>query len=1083
MKLDELISKVASYTDTEVEAILRSAYQIAADAHEGAWRRTDEPFINHPLAVANILAEWHAPPTVVAVGLLHDILNPHYSHGPGLDVLQKKLKPDVFRLLEATTNLNGFIRRFEEDFSRAAGADYSRDVNANVILHEATALVQERDAFVIKIADRLHNLQTISALPRELQKRTALIILHIFAPLAGRLGMGSVKRELENASLKIIYPIYYDLLEHHYADVALKQAVQSTRDELQHIVASFKPQAEVHWQPFSLYAIYHHQLEENARHGRLIYEGHLFLKLVDVGSFIILTDSEIDCYMLLGTLHTSYPPVEKQFHDFIGNHGENGYRSIHTQVEYSTGHLINAIIRTRTMHLVAEYGCTAQWRGVAQEVLPQLPAATRHTDNEIKVFTPEGEVRYLPQDAIVLDFAYDIHTDMGEHCIGAVVNGKQVDMYAPLQNGDRVEILVATETQPTPEWLKHVVTSHASNRIRHWLMQQSRQAMEERGRTALDRELQPLGLSSTDSEVYRFLTHLARKENLEGPEDILVYIGVGRWQTTTIVGRLKVLRSAHFIEPTLQVNVLSPESASLQRDFAHCCRPTPPDNIVGYRRKNGVLAIHRSTCPRIRNKKELISVKWEITPPEPDYVIVVEAINRAGLAADLSAVMKQLGIDMLRFDSHRGIDTGLAETFIYLGETTSLQRSRIQKELEAAPFVRRVEAIHSSELSNSYLPNPYGPQPALGSRFYGRERESQRLEALSGDSFQNSAIFLCGQKRIGKTSLLLHIEEHTYGKFFPVYIDMERHAYCTTTQFLHQLVHDIFQRLKTNIPDSMHSITVPHFNHFKLDALGYFDKFMARAQDVVQYQPVAVILDEFQYLCDMREEGVSQADIFNNLHGLLEYGHGFHLILSGGGLLSNFMEQANLASLLSICTEEKLGCLGRNAASNLIRNGLSRVSDLEEEAVDLLFSITAGHPYFLQVLCHKLYEQAQEEKTVITREFTSQAIDEWLARADEGYFQHLWTGNNTVEEQRNKIILSAIAELLIDTHEVTYDRLCKLVCPFIQERDLIHALEDLVYMGILKQDQLNYTIEVDLFARWLRRHRPLKLALKEAKFL
>jgi hypothetical protein len=207
------------------------------------------------------------------------------------------------------------------------------------------------------------------------------------------------------------------------------------------------------------------------------------------------------------------------------------------------------------------------------------------------------------------------------------------------------------------------------------------------------------------------------------------------------------------------------------------------------------------------------------------------------------------------------------------------------------------------------------------------------------------------------------------------------------------------------------------------------------------------------------------------------------MILSGSGLLSKFIEQPGLATLLSACYEERLGCLGEPAASRLIKEGLSEVSEVEEEAVSLLYNITIGNPYYLQLLCYKLHERAQEDGMAITHTFTSQIIDEWLAQADESRFLHLWAGNDKSEAQRNKAILSAIAHLGLENREVAYGPLCEVLCPHIEEKDLLHALEDLVYMNVLKHDQLNYAIEVDLLALWLRKHWPLPFALKEAGLL
>ena len=1088
MELNKLIQTVKAYRDAEVDSLLDTAYKIASGAHEGYQRDDGELFINHSLAVAGILADWYAPPAVVAVGLLHDTINSKYSHGCALDDIRRRLGSEIARLLEATTSLNGLIRRFEEDFESEHDGnieeEFGRETSANVILHEASPYVQERDAFIIKIADRWHNLQTVSTLPLDRQKRTARIILSIFAPLADRLGMGAVKRQLENASFKVINPAYYALLQQNAADVRLKEELERIQEQLQQGLASLKVKSKVRWQPYSLYTLSHHQIEQNSMHGNLIHDGPLTVRLEDVGAFIVLTNDEADCYQLLAPLHKLYPPVEKRFRDYIGNPGENGYRALHTQVRYSSNQLLNIYLRTFTTDLVAECGSTAGWRNVSENLLPKLPTSSNPMEGKIQVFTPKGEARYLPQGAIPIDFAYEIQTELGNRCQRVLVNGEVVDLYHPLQDGDTVEILKGgPETYPSPEWLNHVQTLHATQRIRHYLAEQHHKVLEESGRMLLDRELQEFGLTSTDAEVSRFFTHLAQKDNLNGPEDILVSIGLGRYKASEIVERLTAKRTSKLEETTLSVNVLSPEAASLQREMARCCHPTPPDDIAGYRRNSRVLVIHSSSCSRIKSIKERIPVEWNTALPEPNYMIVVRALNRPGLAAELSTVVARIGFDMPRFDSRKLGDGGMSETHIYLGDTTPLQRVRIQKEFEELSYVESVETINSAFLPKPHMPNPYGPKPAVGHRFYGRDIETERIRSLICDTSQNSAILLWGQKRIGKTSLLFRLTEHARGDFLPIYIDLQGLAYCSTTQFLSALIDETLQQIRITIPESAQEIT-SHISRLKRDPLGHFDRFVASVQKALEYHPLVVILDEFQYLCELRgEKSVSCLAIFRHLRSLSQHGHGIHFIFSGGGLLSQLSNQCGLGQLLNMTYDEKLGGLGESAARNLITEGLSRVAEIEEEAVDLLMRITTRHPYYLQLLCYKLYEQARQEGATITHMSAYEAIYEWLMQADESRFQHLWEGNDGAGSQINKVILSAIAQLGADNEAVEYDRLQNAVHSLIREGNLVRSLEDLAHMGVLRHNQMNYVIEVDLFARWLRQHWPLKLALKEAELV
>ena len=1091
MELNALIQAVTAYAGKEAEEPLQAACAIAENAHDGYRRLNGEPFINHPLAVAQILADWQAPTTVVAVGLLHDILTPNHSQIQQLEAIRNKLYPEWLHLLQAISNLNSFVRRFEGDSRRSAGSsiegDLSREANANTLLHEALSFVHEHDAFIIKLADRFHNLQTAQHLDRDQQQKLATIILNIFAPLADRMGMGIVRHDLEDLSFKIIHPAYYAMLEHHCSEAKLLLELDSVADEVRHVLQSSGVRYEIHWQQFPLYTIYHRQLEESIWHGQLLSDIEPSLRLEDIGSFIIKADSNVqDCFNLVGALHIHYPSVDKQWYDFTSHPRTNGYRSIHTQVIHTNGHHVNFVVRTVAMDLVANYGYTARWHypRIPEEYFPQMPTADRPARGEIAVHTPKGDIKYLPQGATLLDFAYEVHTDLGDHCTGGVVNDKPATIYHMLHNGDRVEVQAEPEISPTLEWLKYATTTHALNRIRHALTVHHRNEMEKRGHNQLEQELQPLGLTSSDHDVRKILTYIALKESLEGPEDVLVSIGVGRWTAGRIAERIQGMRSTPLAEPTLRVKILAPEYATLPYDFARCCQPKPPAPITGYHRKSHRLLVHSSDCSRIRHIKSPVPVEWEHTAPEPDYMLIVEAFAKPALLSNIDSLLESLAIEAQDFRLHSNPDGVTREARIYLGHTTSLQRDMMQMELNALPFIKRVVTHHISEEKAPHLDNPYNRGPASGASFYGRGDECQRIiDRLSREGV-NSSIVVWGPHQIGKTSLLYRIEELTNSEFLPVYIDLAALAYCSTTRFLHTLIRTIFELIKATTPLTAQSLTMPHFDRIKADPLGQFDRFLEKAGNSLSYRPLVVILDEFQCLNDLREDTLlTHHAIFNHVHALSQHAQRVHFVFSGNGLPSEFLAQSSLASLLADAHTEKLSHLETEAAELLIRDGLTRLTDLEDEAVKLLLQMTGRHPYYLQLLCYKLFDRAQEEKNAITHAYTLEVLDEWLPKMDDSGFYHLWEGNELADTQRNKVILSAIAQLGKDSMEVSYWSLHRALHPFISEQNLIRLLHDLISTGVLKQNDLNYAIEVELFARWLRRYWPLELAIKEANFL
>ncbi|MGI9059306.1 MAG: HD domain-containing protein [Ktedonobacteraceae bacterium] len=1106
MELSDLIQMVASYSDAkETETLLSIAYQIASEAHHGFQRINGEPFLNHALAVATTLMEWHAPPSIVAAGLLHDIANPDYSHDYEPSTLRSRLGPKVADVVEVVIQLNSFIRHVEAgDFHSAADV---QDFRNNI----ATYLQKEWSAIIIKVADRLHNLRTMSALTRVYQERVTGTALTLFVPLIERLGIGIARRKLEDCCFEINNATMYRLLHQHCANEAFHRSVEGVLEDLQQLATATMAGSQIRWQALSFY-----EMGQNVKFGKSMHNTEtLPLELADAGSFIILTEDESDCYRMLGIIHKHYSPVPRQFYDFIGNPKENGYCALHTQVTHTSGNLIHVTICTHTMALIAEYGIAARWWNIAEELLPQIPAEVQHVNGEMKVFTPTGEAKYLSQRATVLDFAYHIHTDVGNHCAGALVNGTHAELYRTLQAGDKIEILQKTDITPTLDWLDYVQMPQSLNRIRQWLAQHERKAMLERGRMLLNRELQPL--DTADAQVRILLAKLASnttisqshqtvagaarmssKEVLRSIEDLMVAIGVERHTPTKIADTLKRLHlktvsSSGYVEPIVGVNVLSPEDAQLLLTFARCCEPTPPDDIVGYRRKDDILVIHKRSCGQLREPEKFVQVKWGTSQGEANYVIVVEALNHPGLASEISAVVTMLGIDMPLFTARNHPNEVMAEAYIYLGKTTLAQRTRIKNALEGKSSITKVEIIHSTflstpsptEVSSKLMihANPYGPHLAKGSRFYGRETEYNRVSALLRDRSQNAAILLWGQKRIGKTSFVLRLQEQARGDYLPIYIDVQGKQGSSTTQFLQELMSSIVKVLQDNNAGVELNLSVPHLNRLKKDPLAYFDTFMSRLRHVAQHKPLAIFFDECQCLCSLREETVSLEAIISRLRSHSQHSHGMHFILSGGGLISQLKGQCGIDALFNITYDEKLGCLEKEAARRLIKGGLAQVGNISDLAIDLLVDFTSGHPFYLQLLCSRLFEQSQEDKVKITQHFAAQSIQEWIFQTDNSRFQHFWEGHDAASARRNKLILSAIAERGTATNSIEYEQLARAISSVVPEQSLGQALIDLTSLGVLKRHHSSYSIELELFARWLRYHWPLALALQEAHWL
>lgn len=1106
--LQELIRSVATSSDFhEAERVLTTAFEIAEKAHDGIKRIDGQSYLNHPLAVAAILAEWHAPLRVVAAGLLHDLVNPLYSREPGsketrIEKLRAEHGADISNLLDVIVELNSFIRRAE-------GSDFNNQDDADDFWQGiATFFARSNDAILVKIADRLHNLQTCSAIIRSYQEQVAAAGLHLQAPLLGKLGMGKVKRQVEDLCFQIIDPISYQLLQQRCADPGFLDEIARVEEELRQAFSALLPASTVIWRPASLYSVW-----QDYRHGKWGQHDLASLRMVDIGSFIILTQQEIECYLALGLLHNRYSPVEGQLRDQIANRRENGYQSLITQVKHTSGNLLRVAIRTHTMDMIAEHGIVARWWGITEEFIPQVLAHEKPVGGEIQVFTPKGEMRLLPPGATPIDFAYSIHADIGHRCVDVLVNGVRGELFQPVEMNDQVEIFTGgPECGPKLEWLAHVKTARAASRIRQWLSVHRRDEMIERGRALLNRELQKLGLDTADPSVNQLLNKLVQRERLHNVDELLVTLGVERNSPSKIVASLKSMhlksvRTPYSGASHASVQALSPEYEQLPRTFARCCIPMWGDDIVGYLRNDKVIAIHKRECHQLSDEMRLIQVKWKTIKTEPNWVILIEALNRPGLARDISDIMTMAAIDMPTFYATKRPDGVMADVRVYLGKVTSNQRERIQKALLAVPSVNSVEFIQASLQTAPSMPlaasapsssaqqassasdhsagslrylNPYGSGIAEGSRFYGREEERERILAFLHKKEQNVTILLWGQRRIGKTSFVLRLKESVAGVFLPIYIDLQGLKDASTTMFLHLLMDRISHALKEHAVETPREIMAPALNRLKKDPLTSFDGFMNYIEQVTKRYPLALILDEFQCLNSLREEKATRSAIFNRLRSHSQHGQGINLILSGGGLSSYLKDQSDIASLFNIAHAENLGCLESQAASQLVKDGLSKIGNVTDNAIALLLKSTSGHPYYLQLLCSMLYDYAQERRSVITADFVSQRMREWLSAADASRFQHFWEGYDATSTQRNKLILIALAQLGNTSHPVDYEQLANALGTVVSERDLVQSLNDLTALGVLEHNQASYVIKVNLFARWLFQHYSLNMALKEA---
>ncbi|WP_459611697.1 RelA/SpoT family protein [Corynebacterium urogenitale] len=672
----------------EVE-VLNRAYDTAERLHEGVFRKSGEPYITHPLAVATIAAEIGMDTTTLAAALLHDTVeDTDYS----LDDLTRDFGEEVARLVDGVTKLDKVA------LGSAAEAETIRKM--------IVAMAHDPRVLVIKVADRLHNMRTMRFLPPEKQAKKARQTLEVIAPLAHRLGMATVKWELEDLSFAILYPKKYDEIVRLVADRAPKrdQYLARVKSEIEQSMHKLGLVAEVVGRPKHYWSIYQ----------KMINRGHEFDEIFDLVGIRILVDTVRDCYAAVGAIHTLYQPMPGRFKDYISSPRFGVYQSLHTTVIGPDTKPLEVQIRTHEMHNNAEFGIAAHWRyketrgthsGDKNEVdqmawMRQLldwqkEAADPNefldnlrydlSTNQIFVFTPKGDAVTLPTDSTPVDFAYAVHTEVGHRCIGAKVNGKLVALESPLKTGDKIEIFTSKDQHagPSKDWTNFVVSPRAKSKIRQWFAKERREEAADKGRDLLASEVQRGGHSVHQlftPEALRFIATELRKPDVDA-----LYASIGRNEISA-EHVMKMLVEAYGTDEDADEVILPRTAASSriantpqegrgdgsgilvqgQADFsaklAKCCTPVPGDRIFGFVTKGGGISVHRTDCTnaeKLHSEPErIIEVSWASSFHNAVFMVTIqiEGLDRNGLLSEVTRVVSDQKVPITATSSHTADD-------------------------------------------------------------------------------------------------------------------------------------------------------------------------------------------------------------------------------------------------------------------------------------------------------------------------------------------------------------------------------------------------------------------------------------------
>jgi guanosine-3',5'-bis(diphosphate) 3'-pyrophosphohydrolase len=724
MSIERLMEKAKQYLPPDKMALIQDAYDFSAKAHEGQLRLSGEPYIEHPLQIALTLAELQLDAGSLAAALLHDVPE---NCGVSIIDIETRFGPEVAKLVDGVTRL-GKIAWAGEDIAR-------RESQAKNLRKMLVAMAEDIRVVFIKLADRLHNMQTLHVMPEAKQRSIAQETMEIYAPLAHRLGIWELKWQLEDLAYRYMEPEKYKQIARLIAarrvqrENFITEVIQTLKEEFDKVGLK----AEISGRPKHIFSIYQKMQKYEA-------VGKHFDDIHDLLALRVLVTTVADCYNALGVVHTLWHPMPDEFDDYIANPKPNGYQSLHTTVMCLGTTPLELQIRTYEMHHVAEYGVAAHWRykegergdirfeeriswlrqlidwhrefSGAEEFLESVK--TDIFNDQVFAYTPKGEIKDLPRGSTPLDFAYRVHTELGHHCVGAKVNGKLVPLNYRLNNGDVVEIMTVKGGKgPSQDWLRpnlgYVNTSGAREKIRQWFKKQKRHENIERGRELLEKELKRLGVKFPDKD------EMAKLFKYDDTEDFLAAVGYGGISAHTVLMRLvaqnepaKVVTAPAKAVPSV-IKVLG--VGDMLTRLGECCHPMPGDSIIGYITRSRGVTVHRQDCPNViheREKERLIEVDWGQAEAVYPAKVQVEAWDRVGLVRDITNVVAEEKVNITSV-SFSNKDDHTTSTLLNLETKGLAQLSRIMEKIEGVRGVISVSRVGDVTLLKSVVPGSPGP--------------------------------------------------------------------------------------------------------------------------------------------------------------------------------------------------------------------------------------------------------------------------------------------------------------------------------------------------------------------------------------
>ncbi len=705
--LDDLLHQVKKYISNEKEVeLIKKAYYFAREKHEGQFRKSGEEYIYHPVEAAIILTSIYADCNTICAGLLHDVLE---DCDVQRDELEAEFGTEITKIVDGVTKISKLHFSTENE----ALVEYYKKI--------IVGMSEDVRVIIVKLADRLHNMRTLWATPLDRQKVKAKEVLEILAPIAHHLGIHKIKSELEDLSLRYLKPdVFYDIAEKlNTTKIEREQAVEEMINEVSQILKDQNIKFEIKGRSKSIYSIY-----------KKLEKGRKFSELYDLLALRVLVSTEADCYTSLGLIHSKYKPIPNRFKDYVAMPKPNGYQSLHTTIFGADGQIFEVQIRTKEMDEVAENGVAAHW---AYKEKKDMSATTKNSteaklqffksiielDSEkmssedfvdsvkneilrdnIYAFTPKGDIFELPNGATPIDFAYKIHTGVGDTMVGAFVNNNIVPLDYVLQDNDIVKIITNRNSKPSKEWLNIAKTTQAKNKIRNFFTKNEKEIYLERGKELLEKELRKKKISQAEFFTDENINTIILDTKSNDFDEVYISIANNKFSPLYVISiiykdLIKESKQTTQVKPKENENEIIVDGIdNIKVNFSNCCNPIPGDDIIGYISKNNGISVHRRSCPNVEKLDErLISLRWnEITKSKYKASLIINSENNNKAMIDImqKASVHSISIENIK-TLNRDADVIVYEVDIW---ATSLEKyEKYKRDLENLEGIISVERI------------------------------------------------------------------------------------------------------------------------------------------------------------------------------------------------------------------------------------------------------------------------------------------------------------------------------------------------------------------------------------------------------